>query len=347
MSKSRLLALLAITMVAGLLVTGCKNPMGLAPDTGIAWYWAARPEAFVLWAGKTINAGTVTIWVDAEFVYVKYDMAANWKLEETHVQVDDWLDGIPQRKGNPPPGQFEYGTTHNPRVQTYTYAIPLESDWDGTTTLYIATHAVAVQLDAYGGVVQRQTGWAGGKDFPGKNWAKYILYLPKAFKDVTLPTGTVKMRGTHLTPPPSYWDIELANVPSGYDVWNGHWKGWCAEENVLIVAGDWYDVKLWSTANPNLPTRCANAGWDNINYLLNHRATGAATGEIQYAIWYLLGEDVDYPTGVGEAYDRVRSMIDDAVANGDDWYPTGSGDWIAVILETAEYYQLCFIEVDP
>jgi len=32
MKRTRLLAVLAIAMVAGLLVTGCKSPMGLTPD---------------------------------------------------------------------------------------------------------------------------------------------------------------------------------------------------------------------------------------------------------------------------------------------------------------------------
>jgi hypothetical protein len=39
-------------------------------------------------------------------------------------------------------------------------------------------------------------------------------------------------------------------------------------------------------------------------------------------------------------------MAEDAAANGNGWRP-GTGDWIAVVTETADNVQLCFIEVDP
>jgi hypothetical protein len=343
MQKRAYQGIIMLVVALGLFVTGCDrmmNPLESRDDAGIAWHWVIQPETHTLWAGKNINAGSVTVWNTLETLYVKYEMAGNWWLDETHVAVATTLSGIPQKNGNPIPGRFSFKTTHDPRVQTYTYAIVLQPEWSVGTELYIATHAAAAQLDDGGNVLQRQTGWAGPHDFPGKNWAKYLKYtVKKVYKDVNLPTGQVRMRGFY-PGSQSYWDIELAGVPTGFDVWDGMWRGWCAEQYVYMTPGVWYDVVLWSTADPNLPQRCANAGWDNVNYLLNHKVPGATSLQVEQAIWWLVGCG-SYPT------DPVaKAMADDAAANGDGWYPS-SGDWIAVIMETAANVQLCFIEVDP
>ena len=64
----------------------------------------------------------MTVWNTTESRYVKYEMAADWWLEETHVHAATSLAGIPQKNGNPPPGKVEFSATYDPRVQTYTYA---------------------------------------------------------------------------------------------------------------------------------------------------------------------------------------------------------------------------------
>ena len=344
MNRTRLLALLAITIAAGLLFTGCNSPIDSNrenSDMNMTWHWVIQPETFTLWAGQNTNAGAVTVWNTTESLYVKYEMAADWWLEETHVHVATSLAGIPQKNGNPPPGRFEFSATHNPRVQTYTYAILLKPDWTVGTELYIATHAAAVKLDGNGIVIRRETGWAGDYNFPGRNWAKYLKFTVKrVYKDVTLPTEQVQMRGWHPNGDISYWLVELAGVPGGYDVWNGYWNGWCAEQFVYMYPNTWYNVTLWSTANPDLPERCRNAGWDNVNYVLNHKHPDATPLDIESAIWHLLG------CGVYPSDPEAMWMVDQAVFHGDGWYPT-AGDWIAVILESDANVQLCFLEVDP
>ena len=56
--------------------------------------------------------GQVKVWNDSEYLYVKYVVdAPYWHLTDTHLAVATSLGGIPQKNGNPPPGQFPYNET--------------------------------------------------------------------------------------------------------------------------------------------------------------------------------------------------------------------------------------------
>jgi len=124
---------------------------------------------------SAIDVGEVIAWNDEDFLYVKYVTTDDWYITETHLHVADSLEGIPQtKKGNPIPGHFDYAECHDPPVQTYTYTIPWT--WSPGTTLYIAAHSVVVKI-IDGDVVQEETAWGEGEDFPGKNWATYFEYI--------------------------------------------------------------------------------------------------------------------------------------------------------------------------
>jgi len=354
MSKSRLLALLAITMATGLLLTGCKDMMGVDPDADIAWHWEPGPEVYALWADGRDSIGTVSVSNTPETLYIKYNVTDNWWLDETHVHAALRLKDIPQMRGQPVPEKFEFGDRWRPRVQSCTYAIRRKTGWDDDDMLYIATHALAVKLDRRGRVIRRVTCWAGPYFFQRYGVgtacccekARYIKYmLKKAHKNVTLPTDWVTMVAHGVDPTlqdTSYLLVTLSKVPSGYDVWNGDWRGWCGEYWVHMKQDTPYTVRLWSSIDPELPARLQDTMWDNINYLLNNRIPGATAWDVQLAIWVLRGDFKKMPTG----YPLAQQMYDDALAHGDGWY-AGKGDWIAVIIETPERVQLCFIEVDP
>ncbi len=100
-----------------------------------------------LLAGQDILVGTVTVWNDETNLYVKYTITdPDWCLTETHMHVATTLEGIPQRNGNPVPGQFEYKGDHECEAEV-SYTINLiEKDWDCDELLYIATHAVVQKL---------------------------------------------------------------------------------------------------------------------------------------------------------------------------------------------------------
>jgi len=99
-----------------------------------------------LYAGQNIDVGEVQVWNDEQNLYVKYIVdAPDWCLEETHVALAYTLEGIPQKNGNPIPGQFPYKHEELGCVPEDLYTILLidiNPSWLCGDELYIATHAV-------------------------------------------------------------------------------------------------------------------------------------------------------------------------------------------------------------
>lgn len=120
--------------------------------------------------GTGTIVGEVSAWNSADYLYVRYEITdPDWVLVRTYVHAADALDDIPQKNGNPKPGQFSWKENHGSTGE-YIQVIPLGSH--GSDYLYVAAK----------GLVNRQsTGdsagvWAYGHDFPGKNWAMYFVY---------------------------------------------------------------------------------------------------------------------------------------------------------------------------
>ncbi len=99
-------------------------------------------------------------------------------------------------------------------------------------------------------------------------------------------------------------DITLSGIPGGYDVANGTYLGWCAEDN---FQDDFDGVVTLYDSTGSLPAGLAGP-WDKINYLLNHK--NGSKEEIQAAIWLLTGGN-SYTFPVTPA---VTAMFDDADA---------------------------------
>jgi len=144
--------LIVLALILGLILTGCSllSNVGQVPTNeqgGITYLTKGSetaPDIFTLYAGQSIDIGTVSVWNDEENLYVTYSTTGGWEMTETHLAVATSLTDIPQAKGNPIPGKFPYSTIHDPAVTEFTYTIPLE-DWDSDTSLFIAAHA-KVQL---------------------------------------------------------------------------------------------------------------------------------------------------------------------------------------------------------
>ena len=172
----KLIYLIVLALILGLVLSGCLlSNVGQVPTTeqsGITYltkHTADAPQVTTLFAGQTIEVGTVNVWNDDVNLYVKYVLTdLDWCLTETHLAVAVSLDGIPQtKKNNPIPGQFPYqccydeggsewvfqikkggntgagcdadGSTET-CLTVITYTIPL--DWGPDTGLFIAAHAV-------------------------------------------------------------------------------------------------------------------------------------------------------------------------------------------------------------
>jgi hypothetical protein len=142
------------------------------------------PTVTTLFAGQTIDAGTVTVSNDSANLYVTYSTTNGWRLTETHLAIATSLAGIPQTKsGNPKVGNFPYQRTYSPAVTSDVYvfsldqlavSLGLDRFTCGVSSLVIAAHAVVVQLGGNGGVSSRETGWGSGPGFPGGSWATYF-----------------------------------------------------------------------------------------------------------------------------------------------------------------------------
>jgi hypothetical protein len=144
---------------------------------------------------SAMDAGDVLIWNDGDNLYVKYMTSGDWCLTETHLHVATSLDAIPQKNGNPPPGQFDYPMEHD-CVTQYTYTIDL-GDWEPCETdLYIAAHAEVQKLSdvmtaslASGDDTDSVLVIAENTTDPG-----YPLGYPGPYSDT--PTSSVVIQGT-------------------------------------------------------------------------------------------------------------------------------------------------------
>jgi hypothetical protein len=331
--------LLVVLLVAVAAIFGCSgttNPSTPTPDgvRNVEWYPSAT--VFPILAGKNLNIGTVAVSNNLSFIHVAYQITApNWFMNESQVAIATTLGGIPQSKGGPIPGQFPYKTIHNPVVTSFSYDIPLNT-WTAGTELYVATHC-SLQKIVGGIVTERQTGWSGDHEFPGKNWAMYFHYTV-AGCHINLPTDTVCVT-MHYPGTQSYWSHDLSSVPAGYDVADGNYLGWCLQANVYAYPDTLYcGTTLYAVTDPNLPAVFANVKWDMINWVLNHK-NGASNNDIQDAIWYFSGSK-SYPTSQG-----AIGLIMDAEANGVGYVP-GPGEIMSVVVYIANTIQSTFIEVE-
>ena len=251
-----------------------------------------------------LDAGDVLVWNDADYLYVKYVLAADWYLSETHLHVATSMADIPQKNGNPPPGKFDYKMTHN-FVQEYEYKIPLLT-WACDEKLYIAAH----------GVVQTITGYVG-------DICALIGSLPETVDFyVTLPDNP--------SLPTAYFGITI--IPDG-GILTGTHPGWCIDTDNSIVPALTYTANVFPSDDcpdgytPMLPDGLVEhpENLDLVNWIINQNFVGQTSpcgGEYTYA---------DIQKAIWELIDRIDEIIAAAQANGEGFTP-GCDQKIAIIL---------------
>jgi hypothetical protein len=135
------------------------------------------PMEYTLIAGQNYDAGSISVTLEDGELCIDIETTGGWVLTETHVAVAPDLDSIPQTgSGNPQVGKFLWQTDHDPPVTSATYCCnPLEYIWQ-PGEIYIAVHASVELLDDSGNVIQQETAWGDGPEFPGRSWATYMTY---------------------------------------------------------------------------------------------------------------------------------------------------------------------------
>lgn len=122
--------------------------LALLPGAALA-HTCDAPAQYPLYAGQTELVGYVYVCNDGDSLTVTYDTSSSgWPISETHLAVGDQLSDIPQKNGNPIPGQFPYKGNHNPMVTEVSYDIPYAAAVGDT--VIIAAHAVVWDPDSAG-----------------------------------------------------------------------------------------------------------------------------------------------------------------------------------------------------
>ena len=147
-----------------------------------------------LYAGQNIHVGDVGVYQDSGNLIVGFDMDEGWYVNETHLAVKQYDWQIPQKKGNPIPGKFQYSMAYEIPENSDTDAYPIPMP--GYSPMHIAfqadvVHAATPGVGAPAGEAlfppptivydQEEGAWAAETDpgtlaFGGSNWATYFHY---------------------------------------------------------------------------------------------------------------------------------------------------------------------------
>ncbi|MGB5658842.1 MAG: hypothetical protein WBO54_05105, partial [Thermoanaerobaculia bacterium] len=141
----------------------------------------------ILFAGQTIDAGSVSIWNSPKNMMVQVNTEGGWRISEVHIYVGyPEIDPIPTtKKGNIKIGHLPYKQEYWNPVTTHMLTLDLQDDlgfsWGSQyrelrqPTLLV--HASLVRLDEYGQVVAEEGAWAYGTPLDANHWGWYLTYL--------------------------------------------------------------------------------------------------------------------------------------------------------------------------
>lgn len=169
----------ALFAVAALCLDDCaeliKNPGGSIPDPGDGTL-VCEPDVRTIFAGRTIDAGTVSIANTETDLVVTMTGEDGWKIGAWHIYAG--TGPVPtNRGGNPAPGQFPYHQSLHRPLEIVAVSIPLDEIAPSCDSiLTIAIHTEMVKYNRHGSVVARETGWAEW-DVPfSRQWGGSLQY---------------------------------------------------------------------------------------------------------------------------------------------------------------------------
>ncbi len=204
MRTRKLYGVLMFFVLAGSLafVTGNSCPdSAYAAETEVPRAYGG-PGRFVttLYAGQTIDAGTVSVWNGKENLKIRIEPSGEWSISEVHVFVG--TGEVPTKEGNPVPGKFPYKKEFSSSVTKDTTVVHLSEDmgfnwgapWEDQRIQNIAVHVDLVKLDEITGEVTDEEGaWAfGPNEFEGSQWGwwfDYEMAHPKRGHFIDSPVG--------------------------------------------------------------------------------------------------------------------------------------------------------------
>lgn len=133
------------------------------------------PSCYTLYAGQTINAGSVCVVLNSGNLVAEYKTTGGWVITGAHTWIGETADSYPQGKnGNPQVGKFPYNSGALANLTSYSVNVPLSSvtakfddldqyclDGAAVPALFLMAHADLRKPTATGSY-QTETGWADG-----------------------------------------------------------------------------------------------------------------------------------------------------------------------------------------
>jgi Flp pilus assembly pilin Flp len=117
----------------------------------------------------------------------------------------------------------------------------------------------------------------------------------------------------------------------------GTFDGFCIDTTRGISTGPTYNSTIWSSYDPNFPDGLIGykENLDLVNYIINqdYTAHGYTYGDVQRAIWTVIGPKVS-TSGLGSwSQSRVDRILEEVNANGEGFVPDCEGGVVAMILQ--------------
>ncbi len=212
----KLLVMVALVMLLSSVLGGA--PAVSATSAEVA---CGLPTVVTLWAGQTIDVGTITVTNDDVNLYVTYQTNGDWYLTEAHLYVLDY-----EPVGRLAPGKAPYKWEGGP-VTSFTFTVPLDN-YECGAVLWLQAHAVVVKI-VDGEVVQEETAYGGDVVKPRKgSWYANIMYVVECCEDE-----------------PSCWEFvdETAWAAGPRYVRQGNWATYTPyvpDSSVVLYAGQYH-----------------------------------------------------------------------------------------------------------
>ena len=316
--------------------------------------------------------GEVTVSQEDGFLVVKYSITENnVVLTETHLHIATSPDDIPQNNGNPVPGKFQYSDPHG-SVTEWIYKIPLfvapvvspkngkvldpGHDWRTPgTELFIAAHGVANYLNCDVDLFAQVLPY---------NVEMEILRGPAAYYNGSTPARSVPPIYNPLVDYTGYiqdlliGDTTPPSEPMNAISINGHYYGWCLDAQSDIGGHKYkcfvvssYDFAVLESLLIAFPKLGVIKNLPLVNWIMNYVQsdvlnTGIIYGDIQAAIWMLMGDGIS-PNFYGfeptlGAYDNTRTTANEIIAAAsaesepydpeNDYFIPGCGEYMGIIV---------------
>lgn len=135
----------------------------------------------------------------------------------------------------------------------------------------------------------------------------------------------------------SRFELFFLNVKYGYDLSDFQfYNAWCLRKGLPLPSGTTHQVRVYNTADPNLPPEFKKMEWRKINYLINHKKGSKL--DLQEAIWRLAKSPEPRRISPGAA-----RLLREANLKGKDYTPA-AGDLVAVVCASVHKEQPLFLE---